>query len=285
MDAASQFVSPADFHSGLLALGFNVTQEEAEVLANVLETDEAGNINLASLQQEGSPLVEQLAALAGAAPEAGPPAEEEAAPAAEPQPTEAALAAIDALERGDEVAFADAIGRMPPAEAEALQQALALQQDQPTEAAAVAPPPSTIPRAKPKPQRSVSPPKRAVTYGKLSETFPVTNPNAESSASRDYGAALANLQPRSKSPTKIHRRASASSREASPSGSASRSPLVSLVWSHYMWSHRARARARARADRPLLLAHLYHPRQQPRSRHSCRPEACPLRLRPSSRAR
>ena len=72
----SQFVSPADFHSGLLALGFNVTQEEADVLANVLETDEAGNINLASLQQEGSPLVEQLAALAGAAPEADPPAEE-----------------------------------------------------------------------------------------------------------------------------------------------------------------------------------------------------------------
>ena len=176
----SQFVSPADFHSGLLALGFNVTQEEADVLANVLETDEAGNINLASLQQEGSPLVEQLAALAGAAPEAGPPEEEEeeAAPSAEPQPTDAALAAIDALERGDEAAFADALGRMPPAEAEALQQALALQQDppteasydqeQPAEAAAIAPPPSAIPRAKPpKPQRSVSPPKRSVTYGTL----------------------------------------------------------------------------------------------------------------------
>ena len=174
----SQFVSPADFHSGLLALGFNVTQEEADVLANVLETDEAGNINLASLQQEGSPLVEQLAALAGATPEAGPPEEEEeAAPSAEPQPTDAALAAIDALERGDEAAFADALGRMPPAEAEALQQALALQQDppteasydqeQPAEAAAIAPPPSAIPRAKPKPQRSVSPPKRSVTYGTL----------------------------------------------------------------------------------------------------------------------
>ena len=235
----SQFVSPADFHSGLLALGFNVTQEEADVLANVLETDEAGNINLASLQQEGSPLVEQLAALAGAAPEADPPAEEQAAPAAEPQPTEAALAAIDALERGDEAAFADALGRMPPAEAEALQQALALQQDQPTEASydqgqpteasAFAPPPSAIPRAKPKPQRSVSPPKRAVTYGKLADTFPVTNPAAESSAARDYSATLSNLQPRSKSPTKIHRRVSAASREASPSGSASRSPLVSLT--------------------------------------------------------
>ena len=171
----SQFVSPADFHSGLLALGFNVTQEEADVLANVLETDEAGNINLASLQQEGSPLVEQLAALAGAAPEADPPAEEQPT---EALPTDAALAAIDALERGDEAAFADALGRMPPAEAEALQQALALQQDppteasydqeQPAEAAAIAPPPSAIPRAKPpKPQRSVSPPKRSVTYGTL----------------------------------------------------------------------------------------------------------------------
>ena len=72
--ATSQFVSPADFHAGLLALGFNVTQEEADVLANVLETDEAGNIkiNLASLQQEGSPLVEQLAALAESAPELAP---------------------------------------------------------------------------------------------------------------------------------------------------------------------------------------------------------------------
>ena len=217
MDAASQFVSPAAFHSGLLALGFNVTQEEAEVLANVLETDEAGNINLASLQQEGSPLVEQLAALAGAAPEAGPPAEEEAAPAAEPQPTEAALAAIDAMERGDEAAFAEALSRMPPSEAEALQQALELQQEPPTEAAAVAPPPSAVPRAVPRPQRSVSPPERAVMYGGLADTFPVTRPaSGESASSRDYGAARSSLHPRSKPPSNIPRRASSASKEPSP---------------------------------------------------------------------
>ena len=44
----AEFVSPADFRSGLLQLGFNVTQEEADTLAGVLETDENGNINLAS---------------------------------------------------------------------------------------------------------------------------------------------------------------------------------------------------------------------------------------------
>ena len=218
--ATSQFVSPADFHAGLLALGFNVTQEEADVLANVLETDEAGNINLASLQQEGSPLVEQLAALAESAPELAP----EAAPATEPQPTEAALAAIDAMERGDEAAFADALGRMPPSEAEALQQALELQQEPPTEAPAGAPPPSAVPRAKPRPQRTVSPPERAITYGGLADTFPVTRPTGESASSRDYGAVLSSLQPRSKPPSNIPRRAS---KEPSPTGDASRSPLAS----------------------------------------------------------
>jgi len=211
--ASSQFVSPADFHAGLLALGFNVTQEEADVLANVLETDEAGNINLASLQQEGSPLVEQLAALAESAPELAP----EVAPAAEPQPTEAALAAIDAMERGDEAAFAEALSSMPPSEAEALQQALELQQEPPTEAAAVAPPPAAVPRAEPRPQRSVSPPERAVMYGSLADTFPVTRPaSGESASSRDYVAALSSLYPRSKPPSNIPRRASSASKEPSP---------------------------------------------------------------------
>ena len=44
-----QFVSPADFRSGLLALGFNVSEEEADALANVLETDAQGNAPISVL--------------------------------------------------------------------------------------------------------------------------------------------------------------------------------------------------------------------------------------------
>ena len=170
-----QFVNPADFRSGLLALGFNVSEEEADALANVLETDAQGNINLASLQQPGSPVVEQLSALAGAAPGAALPFLDEApAAAAEPEPTEAALAAIEALERGDDAAFAEALARMPPAEAEALQRALAMQQEEgadmyapsAAETAGFAPLEAPAPRTAPRPLN------RDVSYGTLSETFP-----------------------------------------------------------------------------------------------------------------
>lgn len=170
-----QFVSPADFRSGLLALGFNVSEEEADALANVLETDAQGNINLASLQQPGSPVVEQLSALAGAAPGAALPFLDEApAAAAEPEPTEAALAAIEALERGDDAAFAEALARMPPAEAEALQRALAMQQEESADmyAPSAAETAGFAPLEAPAPRTAPRPLNRGVSYGTLSETFP-----------------------------------------------------------------------------------------------------------------
>ena len=64
-EGEAQFVSPDEFMAGLQAMGFDVTQEEALTLASVLETDAEGNINLASLQQPGSPIMEQLAAMQG----------------------------------------------------------------------------------------------------------------------------------------------------------------------------------------------------------------------------
>ena len=206
----AEFVSPADFRSGLLQLGFDVTQEEADTLAGVLETDENGNINLASLQQPGSPVMEQLAALqdVSAPPEAAPEYYGEAAPEyygegegegallagaidGIPQ-TEAAFAALEALERGDEEGLAAALAMMPPADAEALQAALAGAPSADPPAPAYADElqqlsmhdvPTALPMAPASASstRGPSPSRRQVSYGSLLDTYPAEKPTGASS--------------------------------------------------------------------------------------------------------
>ena len=131
-EGEAQFVSPDEFMAGLQAMGFNVTQEEALTLASVLETDAEGNINLASLQQPGSPIMEQLAAMQGGfAPEAaeeprgrGASLDDTLGEAPEIPQSEAALVALSALEAGDQEGLAAALAEMAPEEAEALQAVL-----------------------------------------------------------------------------------------------------------------------------------------------------------------
>lgn len=207
----AEFVSPADFRTGLLALGFDVTQEESDMLAGVLQTDENGNINLASLQQPGSPVMEQLAALqAWPAPEAAPEYDGEGegeadfeASAPEILQTEAAFAALEALERGDEEGLAAALAAMPPADAEALQSALtgapsadppAAYESEPELADAQLPmhdAPARWSAASSTGGPSSS--RRRVSYGSLRDTHPVEKPAGTSSP----GTSRATSPPRS----------------------------------------------------------------------------------------